>query len=272
MRLRMGDSDRAIATYLEHGRVTVTPTGLDARVRLVEGWMEARSTQTAVMLATRVADVDTLNRSARHRLQRAGVIGADEVAIGGRGFSAGDLVLALRNDNRLDVLNGTRAVIETIDPERQVIRCRTDDHRALTLPFDYASEGHLTHAYAMTVHKAQGATFDRCFVLAGDQLTRESAYTALSRARVGTDVYVVADDPHGTEAHTTNTTAKPSTCSGHRSDEPAHSPWQSNRDHRPTGSRRSPRTTASTSGRDSFASLPDRGRLLRKGGFAFRSP
>jgi hypothetical protein len=89
--------------------------------------------------------------------------------------------LYLRNDRHLDVLNGARAVIERIDIDHQTIHCRADDHRALTLPFGYAADGHLAHTYAMTVHKTQGATFDRCFVLAGDQLTKESAYTALSR-------------------------------------------------------------------------------------------
>lgn len=85
--------------------------------------------------------------------------------------------------------------------ENQAIHCRTDDHRPLRLPFDYASSRHLAHAYAMTIHKAQGATYDRCFVLAGDQLTKESAYTALSMARSGTDLYVVSEHTRVEEAH-----------------------------------------------------------------------
>ena len=200
-RLRAGDIDPVIDTYLDHGRITVSTNGTHARDRLLEDWMAARPGQTTVMLASRLVDVDSLNRGARQRLQNAGVIGDDEVTLAGRGFGTGDLVLALRNDRHLDVLNGTRAVIERIDIDHQTIHCRADDHRALTLPFAYAADGHLAHAYAMTVHKAQGATFDRCFVLAGDQLIKESAYTALSRARNGTDVYVVTDDPHEAEAH-----------------------------------------------------------------------
>jgi len=41
----------------------------------------------------------------------------------------------------------------------------------------------------------------RCFVLAGDQLTKESAYTALSRARYGTDLYVVSEHARADDAH-----------------------------------------------------------------------
>jgi len=174
---------------------------------MVEEWLAARGDQTAVMLASRLDDVVQLNEQARARLAESGVIGGDEVVLGGRGFAAGDLVLALRKHRRLDVLNGTRAVIERIDIEHEAIHCRTDDHRPLRLPLDYASSRHITHAYAMTIHKAQGATYNRCFVLAGDQLTKESAYTALSRARHGTDLYVVseyarADDAHVSELRT----------------------------------------------------------------------
>jgi len=169
---------------------------------MLEEWLAARGDQTTVMLASRLDEIEQLNDLARARLAESGVIGGDEVVLGGRGFATGDLVLALRNDRRVDVLNGTRAVIERIDIEHQAIHCRTDDHRPLRLPFDYAASRHLTHAYAMTIHKAQGATYDRCFVLASDQLTKESAYTALSRARSGTDLYVVAEHPRVDEAHT----------------------------------------------------------------------
>jgi Ti-type conjugative transfer relaxase TraA len=199
--LRAGDTDGVIDAYLDHGRVVVALNAEDARRQLVDDWMAVRGSQTAVMLAARVADVEQLNDLARQQLRAAGVIGADQVRLAGRGFTTGDVVLALRNDRRLDVLNGTRAVIESIDDQHRVIRCRADDHRALRLPFDYAADGHLTHGYATTIHKAQGSTVDRCFVLAGDQLTKESAYTALSRSRDGADLYVVSEDPHAPEAH-----------------------------------------------------------------------
>ena len=62
------------------------------------------------------------------------------------------------------------------------------------MSFAYAEAGHLTHGYATTIHKAQGATVDRCFVLVDDTMTREHAYTALSRGRHGNELFVVAED------------------------------------------------------------------------------
>ena len=199
--LRSGDADAAIDSYLDQGRITVLDDAAFARGRMVADWADVHGTASTIMLASRRSDVDALNDLARATLQHVGHLPGDEIELGGRRYSTGDLVLALRNDARLGVLNGTRAVIEHIDTRRRVIECRTTAHEPLHLPFQYAEAGELTHGYAMTIHKAQGGTYDRCFVLAGDRLTKESAYTALSRARNGTDVYVVSDDPRTEHAH-----------------------------------------------------------------------
>ena len=60
------------------------------------------------------------------------------------------------------------------------------------LPTRYIEAGQLAHGYATTVHKAQGATYDRAFVLATDSLTREAGYVAMSRARAGTELFVIS--------------------------------------------------------------------------------
>ena len=68
------------------------------------------------------------------------------------------------------------------------------------MPTSYLDAGHLDHGYAMTIHKAQGLTADAALVLATDDLYQEAGYTALSRARLETRVFVVAghldDDPN----------------------------------------------------------------------------
>jgi len=200
-RLRSGDTDIALDTYIRQGRVQVDPSGAEARSRMVADWLDARRTGTAVMLASRRVDVDALNRSARAALISLGAIGPDRVVIAGHGYTEGDLVVALRNDRRLGLLNGTRAVVDRLDINGQAMRCRTDDGHVVNIPFEYAADGQLTHGYAMTIHKSQGATYDRCLVLAGDQLTRESAYTAMSRGRLDNTLYLVDDNQREPEAH-----------------------------------------------------------------------
>jgi hypothetical protein len=73
--------------------------------------------------------------------------------------------------------------------------------RSLAIPFSYIAEGNLTHGYAMTIHKAQGATADRAFLLADDTMAREHLYTAMSRGVTRNDLYLVVDDQRADIRH-----------------------------------------------------------------------
>jgi len=70
---------------------------------------------------------------------------------------------------------------------------RFDDGRTALLAGEELGSDRLDHAYAVTVHRMQGATVDRAHVFA-DGGGRELAYVAMSRARGTSHVYVVADD------------------------------------------------------------------------------
>ncbi len=116
-------------------------------------------------------------------------------------FAIGDEVLALRNDYRLGVLNGTRGTITEIDRDHHVVHVALPDSEPIVLPFGYLAAGHLTHAYAMTIHKAQGMTTGRTLLLGDDTLTRELAYVALSRGRGRNDLYLAVDDHRAAARH-----------------------------------------------------------------------
>jgi hypothetical protein len=111
--------------------------------------------------------------------------------VDGRVFAEGDRVMTLKN-TRFGVKNGTRGVVEGVDAERKEITIRTDHGRVVTLPTSYLEAGHLTHAYAMTGHKAQAMTTDKVLVLADETVYREWAYATMSRGRSENRLYVVA--------------------------------------------------------------------------------
>ncbi|MGH9015363.1 MAG: MobF family relaxase [Acidimicrobiia bacterium] len=203
--LRTGEPDHAFAAYQAHGRVHHERDTERLKERLVEDWWTARARHhDSIMIAGRNTDVDDLNRRARHQLAASGHIGPDQIIAAGRAFAVGDEILATRNDYRLGVLNGTRATITGIDSTTGTITARTTE-RDLVLPRTYADAGHLTHAYAVTFHKAQGITTTEAFVLADDTLDRERAYTGLSRGTQCNSLYVAdppddrADERHASE-------------------------------------------------------------------------
>ena len=75
------------------------------------------------------------------------------------------------------------------------------------------SDGGVDQGYAITRHKAQGLTTDRDFVLGTGDLYRELGYVALSRGRLGTDLYVAQLNRENTPTASSSTpsSASPTT-------------------------------------------------------------
>jgi conjugative relaxase-like TrwC/TraI family protein len=195
--LRHGSVSAALEAYLEHGRVVAGASADGVRGRLVQDWWHARSGGgEGVMVALRQVDVDDLNNRARDVRRLAGELPGLELEAAGRGFTVDDRVVTLENARRLGVLNGQRGTVTAIDLEARAVRVTLDTGREVELPAGYLDDGRLAHAYAITGHKAQGLTADRCYVLGDAAVYREWGYVALSRGREHNAFYIVAaDDP-----------------------------------------------------------------------------
>ncbi|MDP1794342.1 MAG: MobF family relaxase, partial [Acidimicrobiales bacterium] len=206
--LRRRNVAGAIERLTDHGRVHELPTADDARSSLVAEWHNTRSTGAhAVMVALRRSDVADLNHCARQLLQVAGVIkGKELVAPTGR-FAVGDEVLATRNRRRLGLINGTIGTVTAINHRDASMTIRSQDGSEIAVPADYIADGHLTHAYAISIHKAQGMTCDVSYVLGDDQLYLEAGYTALSRGRHRNELYIVSSNDNEHDCDSTETRA-----------------------------------------------------------------
>lgn len=196
--LRDGDPTAGIAAYADHGRVTTAATAEQVRQRLVDDWAHAHDGRTpgevGMMLAARRVDVDDLNARARRTLLTAGRLTGPPVTAAERDFAVGDRVLCSRNDRHLSVFNGDLGTVTTVNHDERTLTVELDrGDQCVELPARYLDAGHLNHAYAMTAHKAQGATVEKAWVLGSDACYREWAYVALSRARAGTHLYLVGD-------------------------------------------------------------------------------
>ncbi|MEX2032755.1 MAG: hypothetical protein WEA81_07800, partial [Dehalococcoidia bacterium] len=155
--------------------------------------------EDVIMLATRRHQVDQLNHAARQALIDRGRLSPRAVHAGGCELAVGDRVMTLRNWHRQGLTNGSRGTITRFNGESPTIVF--DDGGVRTLPSSYLHAGNLSHAYAMTVHKAQGATVDRSLVLADGALFQEAGYTALSRGRHENRLYLITEPDLGPDAH-----------------------------------------------------------------------
>lgn len=186
--LATGRTQAAIERYDAAGAIHGHNTREEAKRALVADWMADRVRDPAssqMLLAYTRADVATLNRLARETLRTAGSLGPDhvvETTNGERAFAAGDRVMFLRNERSLAVKNGTLGTLTVLG--RSSMEVLLDDGR--NLRFDRKDYADLTHGYAATIHKMQGATVDRAYVLASRHMNRHAAYVAMSRHRDAT--------------------------------------------------------------------------------------
>lgn len=200
--LATGRTAAAIGRYEAAGVVQAHDTKQDARQALVDDWMADRQrdpSASRMLLAYTRTDVAELNRLAREALRSAGQLGPDETVqtgAGPRACAAGDRVMFLRNERSLRVKNGSLGTLTALG--RSWMEVRLDDARILR--FDRRDYADLTHGYAATIHKMQGATVDRTWVLASRHMDRHAAYVAMSRhrdaaiLRYGRDEFAGRDD------------------------------------------------------------------------------
>ena len=102
----------------------------------------------------------------------------------GRAYRAGDRVMQIRNNYDKDVFNGDIGRIATLNMEDQRL---TVDMDGRVIAYDFNDLDELVHAYACTIHKAQGCEYPAVIVLLATQhfrmLQRNLLYTALTRGK-----------------------------------------------------------------------------------------
>jgi hypothetical protein len=106
---------------------------------------------------------------------------------------------SLENDRDLGVKNGMLGEVTGVSEGRLTARLDGAEGpgrgREVTVAMsDYAA---IDHGYATTIHKSQGATVDRAYVLASERMDRHLTYVAMTRHRDDAMLYAGRDDFKG---------------------------------------------------------------------------
>lgn len=196
--LASGRTLEALRSYESHGALIAGATREDAQRQLLSAWSKDRKanpSESRLILAYTRDDVRELNREVREILKGEGRLGRSETvqtARGAREFAAGDRIMFLRNEKSLGVKNGTLGTVERIgNGALQVHLDGKDETRIAIETKDYQD---LDYGYASTIHKSQGATVDRSYVLASQYFDRHTSYVALSRHRESATLFYAQDE------------------------------------------------------------------------------
>ncbi|MFC5387170.1 Ti-type conjugative transfer relaxase TraA [Aquamicrobium segne] len=196
-----------LAAYRDHGNISFAETGEDARGQIVRDYLADRDERpdgTRVAMAHRRADVRAINDAIRAELQdrsrglsegeqARGALGEGltfQTNDGSREFAPGDRIVFLENNGDLGVKNGMLGTVEAVEPGRIVATLDRGD--SISVPMgDYQA---IDHGYATTIHKNQGATVDRAYVMASGTMDRHLTYVAMTRHRDGVQLYAAQDE------------------------------------------------------------------------------
>jgi conjugative relaxase-like TrwC/TraI family protein len=203
--VRSGRGSAALAAYSERGVLTLADTAADLEAIVVGARHAAQCAgEDAIMLARTRARTARLNELAQAIRLSEGEPGETSIEVGEGRIHEGDHVVTRVNRGGYSpVHNRERWVVDSIDVEasRMTLRHLTEHDRVVTLDADYLHRrpadamGSVELGYAITKYGAQGMTVDRAFVVLGDGLSKEEAYTALTRAREGTELYAISREP-----------------------------------------------------------------------------
>lgn len=192
-----------LAAYRDHGDIHFAASQDKARAEIVRDYLadrDARPDGTRVAMAHRRADVRALNQDIRAELQDSHQLGRGEEGgeltfqtnDGKRDFAPGDRIVFLENSRDLGVKNGMLGTVEHVEAGRIVAQLDGRGGDSVSIPTD--SYQAIDHGYATTIHKNQGATVDRAYVLASGTMDRHLTYVAMTRHRDGAQLYAAQDE------------------------------------------------------------------------------
>ncbi|MGP9604775.1 MobF family relaxase [Brachybacterium sp. AOP42-E1-35] len=201
--LRIGDTD-VIDTYLDHDRIAPGRYE-DILEQAYQAWRADQAAgKASVLIAETLDTVSELNTRARTDRILAGDVALDGVRLhDGNEASRGDLIITRQNDRRLSlargwVKNGDRWTVTRANDDGSLTarRAHSKWRTTITLPAAYVSE-HVELGYAITAHRAQGATVDTAHAIVhSPEMTRESLYVAMTRGRESNRAYIATDEHH----------------------------------------------------------------------------
>jgi hypothetical protein len=202
--LQLRDGELTVLdAYASHGRLVDgdSDTMLD---RAYAAWQtDLANGRTSLLIAPTRDTVTALNLRAQADRAAAGDVDLEHgVRLrDGTRAGVGDIIMSRRNDRRLHgpggwVRNGDRwsVVAAHADGSLDVRRTTLPHSGPVRLPAAYLT-AHVELGYAVTAHRAQGATVDTAHAIVDGSMSRETLYVAMTRGRQANHTYTCTDTP-----------------------------------------------------------------------------
>jgi Ti-type conjugative transfer relaxase TraA len=197
-----GRSENVLKSLADRGMlVSVAPENVYSVI--IDQWAQELNPDAmhqSLILAGTKADVYKVNMLARESLAQQQRLHSEVLVTteqGDRTLAVGERILFTRNSRSLGVKNGETGTLNKWELDRSGnVRLAIDTDNGKNVSINLSEYGHIDYGYALSVHKAQGQTVDKVYLLVSEIMTdREWAYVGASRHREQLRVYLPEDLP-----------------------------------------------------------------------------
>ena len=195
--LSEGRGGEAIDAYRQQGCVTRAMDTPEAIARLAQDYVRDMEHSdrgpSRLALTHKRQDVHAINQAIRSLRKAQGELCVETLLLsehGPRAFASGDRIVFTRNDRDLGVKNGSFGTVVKLG-DGYVNVCLDAEQGEAPTPLTFAPDQYadFDHGYATTIHKSQGATVDKAYVLGSNTMDRHLSYVALTRHRAEMRLY-----------------------------------------------------------------------------------
>ena len=181
----MLNTAEGLAAYEHHGRMHELENMQD----IAQKFLEIEDKGSAAVLCYSNRECQIINDAVRVLKKENGTLGADLVKINGRDFALGDRLIFLENNKEFGVKNGMTG--QVIGFQDGILSVTTESGNRDIKVEEYDN---VNHAYAITLYKSQGKTYDNTIVIANKMMDAKAVYVGMTRHRENVDLYYRKED------------------------------------------------------------------------------
>lgn len=174
---------KALSIYEHHGKIHEMT---DVK-QIAEKFLGIEKIGSAAVLCTTKKECAEINSEIRNLKKANGELGENLFNIGEKSFAKNDQIIFTQNNKSFAVKNGETAVIEKF--ENGILTVKSGEAGEIEKQIDMKSYDKIDHAYAITITKSQGKTYDNTIVVANPIMDAKNTYVAMTRHRENVDLY-----------------------------------------------------------------------------------
>ena len=177
----------AMAVYEQHGKIHSVLQGIDKTI--AEKYLSLEDCGSVVVLCSTKKDCNEINHAIRELKKEKGQLTTDLVEINGKALAREEQIIFTENNAEFDVKNGLTGTVTSFS--NGILHVNTLDGEKHIKIDSYSK---IDYAYAITLHKAQGKTYDNTIVLANKMMDAKGSYVAMTRHRDSVELFYRESD------------------------------------------------------------------------------